>query len=836
MLNRFWTTQLNMPTLIFGGVVSLMVATMLFNQKDNKWAEKFSDEVSRNQLTFNSKLTINNHVLTSIASLFETKRSISRQEFKTFTQPLLNQNKFIQALEWIPRVKHHEVNVFTSAAKRDGFTDFQILEKVAGDMQKVRPKAEYFPVFYVEPFEFNEAAFGYDLSSSPERLKTLNLSRDLAQSRATAKISLVQETSSQFGMLIFKPLYAPNMPIDTIAGKREHLLGFALGVYRISDMIDEIMPHISTHISLSVYDNTTHPDNLIYGEPTSSAELTQHNLIDVNGRQWILIWQAKPGFIGENIYIDVILATTMIMLLFIALSIIIQKYQNSAQSYRSYLQGISNAVPSLLAYVDTDLKYQFVNHSYQRWFNKDTHSFINEHISSTLTKEGYKQLVPYFNEVLMGHKVNIECISPYADAPIEFVRITYIPDQLDNGNVIGFFVSVDDISALKSYEKELTKNKEQAEHALKIKERFFANMSHEIRTPLNGVLGMVELLEKTTLSHDQINMLSSVKSCGRGLLTILNDILDYSKIESGHISIEPVPFDITQCIEETILLFSKQAEEKNLQVTFDNQSTQSCFIGDITRIRQIVSNLLSNALKFTKSGFVHIRLNTDEISEHECAITLSVKDSGIGISEKHLSSLFAPFSQADQSITRKYGGTGLGLSISHKLAKLMDGDLTVNSQPQQGAEFTLSLSLPPTTLSQSKSTKIIKSAPKNPNKYPILLVEDNSINQLIAGKMLTLLGYQYDIANNGKEALAACKNPQKYSLILMDIQMPEMDGIEATKALLDKFQQQCPTIIAMTANAYKEDKELCLKIGMKGFITKPVLLERLTEELNKWVG
>jgi len=369
--------------------------------------------------------------------------------------------------------------------------------------------------------------------------------------------------------------------------------------------------------------------------------------------------------------------------------------------------------------------------------------------------------------------------------------------------------------------------------------RFLANMSHEIRTPMNGLLGMVSLLSDTKLSSEQNNMLETIKSCGKGLLHVLNDILDYSKFESGNLELERLDFELIKCIDEIIYLSSFEANNKNINIVLEiDQITPKYLKGDVTRIKQILINFMSNAIKFTHAGDIKLLISSVKVDAINYEVNFGIKDTGIGISEENQKKLFQAFIQADSSITRKFGGTGLGLAISAKLANAMDGKVSVESKEGVGSTFSLLLPLEQAqsglnSATNQQKSKASEKLSETAMTHQILVVEDNRINQIIAENMLRKLGLSCDIAVNGLEALTAVAN-KKYSLIFMDMQMPVMDGISATKKIVEKYGNKRPTIVAMTANAFQKDKDRCINAGMNDFIAKPIDLAELVRVLSQY--
>jgi len=373
--------------------------------------------------------------------------------------------------------------------------------------------------------------------------------------------------------------------------------------------------------------------------------------------------------------------------------------------------------------------------------------------------------------------------------------------------------------------KELDTAKKRSEEASAAKSRFLANMSHEIRTPLNGILGAAELGQQCTSLNDAAEYNEIITSSSHSLMEIINDILDFSKIESGKLTVDKKAVNIPEILKSIYKLMYPSAEAKGIDLDFQiPEGLHPYWKTDETRLRQILLNLLGNAVKFTEKGQVLLKL---EVSES--LFRFSISDSGIGIEESRQKNIFEEFEQADTSTTRKFGGTGLGLAISKRLSQLLGGDLSVNSEQGKGSTFTLSLEME--KAQPTITTKVVKKYSFKSEK--ILLCEDNKTNQLIASKVLKKLGLEVDVANNGQEGLELFEE-KDYRLILMDMQMPVMDGLEAAKKIRD-INKDIP-IIALTANVTIEDNELCKKAGMNAFLTKPLNSALLSAELDKWIN
>jgi PAS domain S-box-containing protein len=504
----------------------------------------------------------------------------------------------------------------------------------------------------------------------------------------------------------------------------------------------------------------------------------------------------------------------------------IQQYVGKGAFYKAVVQDGSDIV----FVVDYDGNIFYHNSSVRETLGHKENSLIGKNFFDFIIPAAREELMTKFKKSQKrAYTEKVEMQFLCADKSYRFLEFNAINLKHKEG-LDGFILDCRDITQRKDDAEELVRLQ-------KAKEQFLANISHEIRTPINGIAGMADLLSHDATPEERETYLNAIKHSAENLKLIINDILDLAAIESGKLRFEKIAFNLKDLVPSLVNTFAYQAKEKKLSLNyFIDEKLNKILMGDPVRLNQVLINLISNAVKFTHEGSIEIRCTVDREQKDTCWVRFEVSDTGIGIPAEKLNTIFESFSQADASVTRKYGGSGLGLTIVKQLVELQRGKITVRSEEQKGSTFIV---LVPYSIGKASALRVTTAKLKTQldddltSQLNVLLVEDNDINRLYAKSILTNWDCQVDIAENGLVAIEKVKN-NTYDVVLMDIQMPVMDGYEATRAirLMDPPRKDTP-IVALTANATKTDIEKCLSSGMNDFLPKPFTPDDLHRKIFK---
>jgi PAS domain S-box-containing protein len=591
--------------------------------------------------------------------------------------------------------------------------------------------------------------------------------------------------------------------------------------------------------SITIFNELTHPDD-VEADRTSFNRMVAGEIDHLHLDKRYLLRDGR--LVWANVELSLLrdAAGTPQYILGIAADITERKRaEEELRASERQLRAFIEDAPVAVAMFDRDIRYLAVS---RRWITD--YGFGHSDLTGICLYDLIPNLPEKWREShrrsLAGEKQHLgEDVWIRADGTEQWVSSSVYPWRDPSGSIGGIIISAEDISQRKLNEQLLQDAKRAAEAASAAKSTFLATMSHEIRTPLNGILGMTDLVLDTQLTPDQRENLGLVRFSADSLLSIINDILDFSKIEAGKLEMELIPFRLRDSFQQILKTCAIRAQQKGLQLSFKAPAdVPDALVGDPGRIRQVLLNLVGNAIKFTERGQIFVAIGAAFPVKGRVLLHFGVKDTGIGIPLETQEKIFAAFSQADGSMARKYGGTGLGLAICVRLVEMMGGRIWVESVPQQGSvfHFTLDLALaeegafragdqpePRGRALQASSPLPAALEATSGSGCRVLLVEDNAVNRTLALRLLQKRGFQVSIAVDGKEAIRATQGAE-FDLILMDIQMPEMDGFEATAEIRkrEKFTRRRTPVIALTAHAMKEDRDRCLSAGMDAYVTKPI--------------
>lgn len=824
------------------------------NSARQRTHERFAFEVEDAKGRILQRMANYEQVLRGAAALFEAQHEgyPDRQAFQRYVQALNANEHFpgIQGIGFALMLKPNEVAPLEHKLQAEGFSQFRV--------SPPGQRPEYSAIIYLEPMDSrNLRAFGYDMYSEPTRHAAMDLARDTGQTAVSGRVILKQETEQdiQAGFLMYLPVYRKNMPTNTLEQRRDALLGFVYSPFRARDLMAGILGLDKTDLAFHVYDADGSGDSLLYdSEPGDEGKLNyplfQNVTLTLPNHQWTVLFHSTPYLMLKTTSLQPMMVAVggALVDILLFLSVLMLNRNREAMRRLAEERGLQQAqseasLAAIVAGSDDAIISKDLQGIVTSWnkgaenlFGYSAGEMLGQSIFNIIPEDKFDEERRVFIDLIKHSNVqHIEALHKHKDGSLVEISATLSPIKDEHGNVIGASKIARDISSRKKFERSLAIAKENADAANRAKSDFLANMSHEIRTPMNGVLGLSQLLASTELNQQQREYLNNIQVSARNLLTILNGILDYSKIEAGKLIIEKVPFDLDKLLFGISALFSSDAAHKNLQFEiFQEPGIPNRYTGDPLRLTQILNNLLSNAIKFTEKGSVSVKVACRDQQLHFC-----VKDTGIGMGEEQRRQLFSAFQQADTSTSRKYGGTGLGLSICKRLVEMMQGQISVHSSIGNGSEFRFYIRAEGSNEScNTDKTGQLKG-------LRVLIADDDTAVCHNLQEQLNSWGMHVVCCYDGQSAWLEMQNAagrgSPFALLLLNWKIPVIDGVGLTRKIrsAENISNSRHNPIIMMVNALGRESLLKISQGLEldAILEKPIdpsqLLNNLLNILNK---
>ncbi|WP_426076539.1 CHASE domain-containing protein [Janthinobacterium sp. PSPC3-1] len=848
---RIWAGGLLLAVVIGGALYAGARRTI-----NDDARQRFDNLAYSAQQSLAARVKSYSDLLRGMESLFRTNEKLTRKQFHDYVSGLDIARQF-------PAVESLNYAVAVSAAQRDAFVAAVRADDslVAGGYPafNIRPpgqRADYTVLTFLEPDSLVAERQGVDIGANPAIAQALAQARDSGEISASGQVILIKGPPARIGLGMRLPVYRNGMPRATVAERRaayKGSVGIGFGVAQLVRSALEgnaLQPlHLTLYSAPGPFATTgelqlTPHDRLLFndnGELAASppqpgqdaAYFDQLLPIEYHGGLWKAHFRVRKSELYSSFdrYLPALALAVGVAGTLLAYGYMLTLYlsRRNAMAQRAMLESVLDSVDAYVVVKDENLRFRYVNarmleileRPIEQVLGRQAGELIGEELAATF--HAREQQICATGVKFVGEERFVDLHGKVHH--LWSVKVPMGPPGAVTG-LIGLSTDVTELHQLK----------ERADAASQAKSDFLSNMSHEIRTPMNSIIGMAHLALKSVADARQRDYLQKIYHSGQHLLGLINDILDFSKIEAGKLELEVKQFRLDTLLANISSQLGEAAAAKPLHLHFDiARDLPQRWCGDALRLEQVLLNLTNNAIKFSDSGHVYVRVRMDAEGGRQAMLRFEVQDSGIGMSPEEVAQLFRSFHQADASTTRKYGGSGLGLVISKQLAELMGGEVGVHSQPGLGSTFWFTARLDKYAGAPEDSggagepplLDVIRGA-------SILLVEDNLFSQQVGCELLEDAGAIVRVANNGREALELLAR-QSYDCVLMDVQMPEMDGFEATRRIRADPLLAGLLVIAMTANAGSEDRVRCLEAGMDEFLTKPIAPMLLFQLLAKWL-
>ena len=835
--------------------VALFISSRNIEEKARQRFELQSEEWVH---SVNERLIEYETILRGAAGFANAMGSLDRATWHGYVSAMLLQKNLpgVQGLGLAQLVHRNGLAEHEAAIRRAGLPEYRVYPP--GD------RDAYAPVVFLEPFDWrNQRASGYDMLSEPIRREAMERARDTGEPTLSGRVKLRQETDtdSQHGFLMYVPIYRRGMPTDTVEARRAAIQAYAYSAFRAQDFMQAIVKNLDI-FELELYDSDKpSPDSLMYAnradEPTHrtnwlDVRFSTERSVNRNLRPWTLVIRSPSGYLTQAEKLQPVLILICSALIDFGLFFVVAFVGNQRRQKEQLAQELTQQLRESELLLRSSI--EVIGEAFVVFDSNDRLVFFNDRFRELHpTSAPVIQIGKTFEEIVrygaehgqypedIGHIEDFvrERVTWHQSGDKESIQnlgerwVKIRERKMPSGHVVGFRVDV----------TELYRAKETAEAASLSKSLFLATMSHEIRTPMNGILGMAQVMLAPGLSdQERSKCIGAILSSGQSLLTLLNDLLDLSKVEAGKVEMHPAEFSPTELVRESVLLFMAQAQAKEITLLVDHElPAEQVYVGDSIRLRQMLANLISNAVKFTSEGEIGVGVRLTETRNDNVMLEFSVRDTGIGIAPDKAGKLFEPFTQADASTTRHFGGTGLGLAIVRSLARLMGGEAGMTSQLGAGSRFYFCVQVGMSPSQGSMRVKLGQIGGQSGTSRlagHLLIVEDERIHQQVIERATEKLGLSAKFVQNGQEAVDTVTSGEHFDLILMDIAMPVLDGLQATQRIRSWEMaggRYATPIVVISADAFDEDRNRCLAAGAQDFLAKPIDLGILGDVLRKWL-
>ncbi|MFK7967903.1 MAG: ATP-binding protein [Rickettsiaceae bacterium] len=854
---------------VFSIVIILFMNASSWEHK--KLQKEFENEVNNSTIQLSNK--INNYIekISTISNFYLTHDHFDRANFKYLINNLLEYAPEMYSFIWGTKVNIKFKDTFLEQVRATEIADYDIKKYSNKTSYKKRDQKMLLPIYYFESVKNELDVLGYDLYSDPELIKYIDCAISTGDIQISEVISLNYLFYSSKMLVFFKPVFENGLNYQSVKSRQDHLRGIAIGTFQVEELFKEFAKNLQQKgIEVVIFesDDIQKEKNIIFKSSDKDVpyalQIDSDNFIKFKNKNWHATFQEKTEYLIANKEWHLwylLFAGLLFTAISAVLTMIITGYSENIEKvinkktkdlkesetrFQLAVEGVRDGIWDWMNVEENEVYWSPQFFKLLGYENNEIESSYNNFMTLLYPEDVSKIEKAIEDHFKYNKPFDIECRLKHKLGNYKWFQVRGLLTINPDTSIKRMTGSISDISDRKIGERKLQKAKDEAESATKMKSEFLATMSHEIRTPMNGIIGITELILDTKLSQQQKRYLDNLLRSAENLLEILNDILDFSKVEAGQMELEMLPFNLKRAVQEVADLVSPKASQKGLKISTKFQKNVPEFlVGDSMRIRQILHNLVGNAIKFTQTGQITIIVEKQSSyvpPQGKAMIVISVKDTGIGLTTEQRRMIFNKFVQADSSTTRKFGGTGLGLAICQMIVKLFGSEISVESEIGKGSNFSFSLLLDISNEDaiMNNSVDTIKSVLGEDIKdnVRVLMAEDNRINAEFAKEMLEKLKCEVISARTGREVITILEKDRNFDLIFMDCQMPIMDGFEATSKIVASEKvnnQKHIPIIALTANSMKGDKEKCIAAGMDDYLSKPVRQKDFATMISKWL-